>query len=141
MPDAPKKPCSICHRWFRPDPRVGTRQRACGQAECQVRHRRKMQAAWRARNPDYFVARRMQERSMQDQPPETLRLPAPLSRLPWDVAQSEFGVQGADFLGVMGTVLLHAAQFEFKAYPLDSKHVVGTPPICALSTRSNRSGY
>jgi len=140
MTDAAKKPCSICHRWFRPDPRVGTRQRACGQAECQARHRRKMQAAWRRRNPDYFVARRMQERSMRDQPPETLRLPAPLSHLPWDVAQSEFGVQGADFLGVMGTVLLHAAQFEFKAHPPDSKHVAGTlPPSVAQSEISSQT--
>ena len=128
MPDAQKKPCSICRRWFRPDPRVGKRQRACGQADCQAVHRRKMQAAWRRRNPDYFVARRMQERGTQEQPPEPLRLPSPLSRLPWDVAQSEFGVQGADFLGVMGKVLLRPAQSEFWAYPLDSKQVVGTLP-------------
>jgi len=35
-------------------------------------------------------------------PPEPLRLPPPLSQLPWDIAQSEFGVKGADFIGVMG---------------------------------------
>lgn len=87
-----------------------------------------MQAAWRARHPDYFVARRMQQRSLLDQPPEPLRWPAPLSRLPWDLAQDQFGVQGADFLGVMGTLLLHAAQFQFRAYSLDSKQVVGTLP-------------
>ena len=128
MPDARKKPCSICRCWFRPDPRVGQRQRACGQADCQALHRRKMQAAWRARHPDYFVARRMQQRSLLDQPPEPLRLPAPLNRLPWDLAQDQFGVQGTDFLGVMGTLLLHAAQFQFRAYPLDSKQVAGTLP-------------
>src|ERR1700757_5008647 len=121
-------------RNVRPDPRVGKRQRACGQADCQAVHRRKMQAAWRRRNPDYFVARRMQERGTQEQPPEPLRLPSPLSRLPWDVAQSEFGVQGADFLGVMGKVLLRPAQTEFWAYPLDSKQVAGTlPPPLAQS--------
>jgi hypothetical protein len=52
----------------------------------------------------------MQERSTEKQHPEPLRLPPPLSRLPWDLAQDQFGVQGADFLGVMGKVLLHAAQ-------------------------------
>jgi hypothetical protein len=131
MPDAQKKPCSICRRWFRPDPRVGKRQRACGRADCQAVHRRKMQKAWRARNPDYFLARRMQERGKEKQPPEPLRLPMPLNRLPWDVAQDEFGVQGADFLGVMGKVLLQAAQFEFRADPVDSKQVAGTLPLCA----------
>ena len=36
----------------------------------------------------------------------------PLSRLPWDLAQDEFGVKGADFIGVMGTLLQGAAQDE-----------------------------
>ena len=115
MPDVQKKPCTICRRWFRPDGRIGKRQRACGRADCQAVHRRKMQAVWRARNPDYFIARRLQERSGEKQGPEPLCFLAPLSRLPWDVAQSEFGVQGADFLGIMGKVLLRSAQFGFRA--------------------------
>jgi hypothetical protein len=126
MPDAQKKPCSICHRWFRPDVRVGKRQRACGRADCQAAHRRKMQAVWRARNPEYFIAHRLQERSCEKQRPEPLRLPAPLSRLPWDVAQDEFGVQGADFLGVMGKVLFRAAQFQFRGHVVESKDLSGT---------------
>jgi hypothetical protein len=121
MPEACKRPCCICRQWFRPDPRVGARQRTCGQRECQEGRRRRMQAAWRARSTDYFIARRIQAREVLRQPPEPLRLPPPLSRLPWDIAQSEFGVKGADFIGVMGTLLLRAAQSEFRAYPLDSK--------------------
>ncbi len=128
MPDARKRPCTICRRWFRPDPRVGTRQRACGQADCQAARRQQTQAAWRARNPDYFIARRMQARSTLSQPPEPLRLTSPLNRLPWDLAQDQFGVQGADFLGVMGTVLLGVAQDQSKAYPTDSRTVASTLP-------------
>jgi len=131
MPDARKKPCSICHRWFRPDARVGKRQRACGRADCQAAHRRKMQAVWRARNPDYFLAHRLQKRSSEKQRAEPLRLPGPLNRLPWDVAQDEFGVQGADFLGVMGKVLLRAAQFEFRGHGADSKELAGILPPAA----------
>ena len=131
MPDARKRPCSICRRWFRPDPRVGSRQRACSKADCQEVRRQQTQAAWRVRNPDYFVARRMQARSTLEQTPEPLRLPSPLSQLPWDLAQDQFGVQGADFLGVMGTLLLHAAQDQFKAYPPDSRAVAGTLPRSA----------
>ena len=84
------------------------------------------QKSWRDRNQDYFIARRIQERGKQDQSPEPLRLPPPLSRLPWDIAQDEFGVKGADFIGVFGTVLLRAAQDQFKAYPSDSKGPVDT---------------
>ena len=120
MPDTRKRPCCICRHWFRPDPRVGLRQRACRQAECQAARRQQTQAAWRARNPDYFVARRMQDRAARPQPPEPLRLPAPLGQLPWDIAQDEFGVKGADFIGVMGSLLLHAAQDPFKAYHVDA---------------------
>jgi hypothetical protein len=80
------------------------------------------------RNADYFAARRMQARKTGAQPPIPLRLRPPLNRLPWDLAQDEFGVQGTDFLGVMGTLLLGAAQDEFKAYRTDSKGLAGTLP-------------
>ena len=119
MPDAPKKPCCICRRWFRPDPRVGLRQQACREPDCQVARRKKKQKAWRKRNPDYFIARRIQDRSGQDRPPESLRLPPPLSQLPWDVAQSQFGTEGADFIGIMGTLLLRSAQSQFRAYVIE----------------------
>jgi len=128
MPDTRKRPCCICRHWFRPDPRVGTRQRACRQVECQVARRRQTQAAWRRRNPDYFLARRIQDRGNLPQPPEPLRLAAPLSQLPWDIAQDEFGVKGADFIGVMGALLLQATQDRFRAYRVDSKAVPDTLP-------------
>jgi len=121
MPVARKRPCCICHSWFRPDNRVGSRQRACGKPACQALRRRKKQAAWRARNPDYFAGLRIQARGACDEPPEPLRLPAPLNRLPWDIAQSEFGVQGADFIGIMGALLLHPVQSQLKTYRVDSK--------------------
>jgi hypothetical protein len=55
-----------------------------------------------------------------------LRLPAPLWRLPWDLAQDEFKVQGADFIGVMGTLVLRAAQDQLKAHVVDCARVAGT---------------
>jgi hypothetical protein len=76
----------------------------------------------------------MQARSTLSPPPKPVRLPLPLNRLPWDLAQERFGVQGADFLGGMGKVLLIAAQLEFKAYRVDSKVVVRPlPPLAAQS--------
>src|SRR5260370_1263461 len=73
MPAARKRPCCICHRWFRPDNRVGSRQHACSKRACQGLRRRKRQAAWRARNPDYFRGRRIQARGASEQPPERHR--------------------------------------------------------------------
>jgi len=115
----PKRPCCICRRWFRPDPRIGSRQRACRKPDCQAVRRLQTQKSWRDRNPDYFIARRIQERGQQDQPPEPLRLPPPLSQLPWDIAQDEFGVKGTDFIGILGTVLLRVAQDQFRAYVIE----------------------
>jgi hypothetical protein len=156
MPSRRTRPCCICHRWFFPDNRVGGRQRTCGRPECRQQRRRKMQSAWRARNPDYFTARRLQARMVPEEPldlpaqpgrfsppapsssptssppkfsrpptwsrpPAPLRLPAPLNQLPWDIAQSAFGVQGADFLGVMAGLVLRSTQFQIAAYRVDSK--------------------
>lgn len=120
MPAVRKRPCCVCRRWFRPDNRVGSRQRACSKPGCQALRRRKRQAAWRARNPDYFAGRRIEARMAVDPAPPPLRLPPPLNRLPWDIAQSEFGVQGADFIGVMGALLLRSAQSQFDPYRIDS---------------------
>ena len=105
MPDAWKKPCRICQRWFYPDPRVGDRQRACAKAECQAVRRQKTQAGWRHQNPGYAAAYRIDERHRQSDP-ERLRVPAPLNKLPWDVAKDQFGGKGADFIGVTCTLLL-----------------------------------
>jgi hypothetical protein len=49
-----------------------------------------------------------------------LRLPHPLSNLPWDIAQDEFGLKGADFIGAMGAVLLQAAKNQLKGQAVDS---------------------
>ncbi len=135
MPDAPKKPCCICRRWFRPDPRIGLRQRACRKPDCQIARRRKKQKKWRERHPDYFIARRILDRGKADRPPEPLRLPPPLSRLPWDIAQDEFGVKATDFIGVLGTLLLRGAQSQFEAYLTDSARLSGTLPLAPAQSQ------
>lgn len=134
-----KRPCSICKRWFYPDPRVGARQQACSDPACQVARRKKTQAKWRATNPDYAIGRRLtvrhakhaatsqqkppaQEAPAQQKPP-TPRLPAPLDQLPWDVAQDQFGAQGADFMKEFGRLLVRSGQDrkdQMRAQVLDS---------------------
>jgi hypothetical protein len=119
-----KRPCRICRRWFVPDRRVGGRQRACSAPTCQTARRARTQASWRRRNPDYFIAHRMQRRRLEGEEAKgavlPLVLPPPLSQLPWDVAQEAFGLTGTDFLSHLGRVLLVAAQDQKAGQVIDS---------------------
>lgn len=123
-----KRPCCICRRWFVPDRRVGRRQRACSASACQIARRARTQVSWRRRNPDYFIAHRVQRRRLRADETQggvlPLVLPPPLSQLPWDLAQEEFGVAGTDFLGHLGRVLLGAAQDQKAVQVIDS---IGEP--------------
>jgi hypothetical protein len=141
MPDVPKnprkksrkRPCSICRRWLVPDARVGARQRACGQAECQAARRVQTQAGWRARNRDYCMARRILARkALSPVTPEPLRLPPPLEKLPWDLAQAQFGVAGADFIGLMGALILRSTQDQRRLQGFDSTAVPPQLPLPAV---------
>ena len=135
MPETRKRPCTICRRWFRPNPRVGERQRACGKTDCQKARRQKTQADWRRRNPDYATACRLQQRAVKTDPAaEPLRMAAPLNQLPWDVAKDQFGAQGADFLGVLGALLLRTTKDQFRTYIADSAGLADTLPASAQKT-------
>jgi hypothetical protein len=138
MPEARKRPCRICRRWFQPDPRVGGRQRACGKPECQTARRRKTQASWRDHNPGYGIAWRIDQRAVQTSPPEPLRLPAPLNQLPWNVAKDQFGVQGADFIGVMGALIVRAAKDQIRPYLIDP---TGLPSALPPPPQKTSSGF
>lgn len=52
-----RRRCEFCRELFRPDPRVGARQRACSTAGCQRDRRRASQEAWLATDPEYFRRR------------------------------------------------------------------------------------
>jgi hypothetical protein len=125
-----KRPCRICRRWFVPDRRVGRRQRACSATACQIARRARTQSSWRRRNPDYFIAHRVQRRRLQADQAAVLPLvlPPPLSQLPWDLAQEEFGVAGTDFLGHLGRVLLVAAQDQKAGQVIDLPGETGRLP-------------
>jgi hypothetical protein len=57
-----------------------------------------------------------------------------LNQLPWEIAQSEFGPQGADFIGVMAGLLLHETQSKIAAYRVEIMAVTEKlQPACAQS--------
>lgn len=134
-----KRPCMICRRWFYPDRRIGARQRACSERSCQVARRARTQASWRRRNPDYFTARRLQLRRVSQGEGailEPLQLPPPLSHLPWDIAQDEFGSVGTDFLGHLGRVLLRSGQDQRRVQVPVSIDEIGRLPLGAAQDES-----
>jgi hypothetical protein len=103
-----QKPCSICRHWFVPDVHVGARQRVCSAPACQDERQQRNVAAWVRRHPEDAVRRRLaarRRRAAKGEAVDPLVVPAPLSKLPWDVAQKQFEVQGADFLAYFGKVL------------------------------------
>ena len=52
-----QKRCICCGRYFRPDNRVGDRQKSCKKTECQNKRRKIQQKKWRKANPEYFQGR------------------------------------------------------------------------------------
>lgn len=102
--------------------------------------RKKTQSQWRAQNADYAIAWRIQQRarSSSTAPP---RMPAPLSRLPWDLAKDEFGGQGADFLGAFGRLLVLVAKDERRAQePEIPTESGGLPRVVAKAEIGRVSG-
>lgn len=100
-----------------PDPRVGSRQRTCGSSECRrVRHRR-ADRAWHARHPDYDRGRRWQKKLAEAARKEAAERPeeAPLSGLPWDVAQDAMGLEVVVIIMELAKVLVRHAQDERRA--------------------------
>lgn len=45
-----KRPCRICHKWFTPHPRLGDRQKTCGNQECMRKWHIVKCAEWNRKN-------------------------------------------------------------------------------------------
>ena len=86
-----KRPCCICRRWFQPDPRVGRRQRTCGNEQCQRELHRKNCCRWHLENPDYDRETRLRDRLKRGK--ETGPYADPTQGLNWQVARDEIGLQ------------------------------------------------
>jgi hypothetical protein len=144
-----KKPCSICRKWFTPDRRIGARQRTCSK-RCSEERRRRKQAEWRRRNPEYFKARWLKERSRRaeeadrataealkeikagrEPPPDesrprrpsAIRVGGELGRLPWEAVQSEIGLEVTDFIAVVARLLIRLMQSEMGVQIAENKRV------------------
>jgi hypothetical protein len=91
--------CRYCWKLYRPDGRLGDRQKTCGARECRRQRHRDTDRSWHQRHPDYDTERRL--RALKElieattDPSEVVRRePDPGRRLPADVVQDAIGVQG-----------------------------------------------
>jgi hypothetical protein len=106
-----KKPCGICRRWFKPDPRAGSRQRVCSAEVCQAERRRRNAAAWRERNAEELEADRLRA-GLQAKPPptEAVATAAPLSRLSPRAVRIAVGLKTEVVIAEYAKVVLAAQQ-------------------------------
>jgi len=65
-----KRPCRICRRFFRANPRLGMRQKTCGRPACKQAWNRKLCAARRKREREREREDRLRDR-LQDVPRES----------------------------------------------------------------------
>jgi hypothetical protein len=68
-----KPVCCICSRPFVPHPKVGERQKICNRPECRKAHKKKNNAEWRRKNPEYFKNDYHRIKVWRDQHPDYLR--------------------------------------------------------------------
>lgn len=57
MREVQQKRCAYCGRYFKPDPRVGDRQKSCKDNKCQAKRKKEGQKKWLEDNPGYFKGR------------------------------------------------------------------------------------
>lgn len=151
-----KRPCSVCRRWFLPDRRVGARQRTCSH-DCGAVLRQRTQAAWRGHNPDYWTARRVEAQvaKAEDAPSDArqggssggdaprgggLRFrppPAEVARVPWELVQDEFGVQGCVLIALILRLALRRPQDEMRHHPQETKGDSRRHPVACAQDESD----
>jgi hypothetical protein len=88
-----KRPCRICRRWFRPNPKLKDRQKTCADSQCQREWHRLKCAQWNRSNGEYFkanyLAKKIETTSTGVSPPRSRNK----SGLPLEYVQEVIGVQ------------------------------------------------
>lgn len=121
-----KRPCRVCRRWFRPDPRVGDNQMTCGDPQCKNEWHRRKCAEWHRRNREYFKGNYLRSKILaadkcnQKGTPEDVEIPRIRFRLglPWQEIQEAMGLKQLVIIEYIIQVLMKRFQEVIKAQPL-----------------------
>jgi len=106
-----KRPCRICHLWFRPNARLKDRQKTCGAPRCKREWHRKKCSQWNNKHPEYFKANYLQGKigALPQSPafsdkstPPIHSPPPPKSRMKMNIPRQEIQeVMGAQHFVIM----------------------------------------
>jgi len=104
-----KRPCRVCKRWFKPDARLGDRQKTCGDAACKREWHRRKCAEWNDKNSEYAKVNVLQRRieAAKSRPASS---GGPRSLLPQRYAKEVIEVQLVVILEYLGQQLLRRLQ-------------------------------
>ena len=108
---AGNRPCGVCGKWFRSNPRQGKRQQTCGSPGCRRERHRRACAKWHRKNPDYDQHTRLVNRLVMDGPPDQRGLQTnPLNKINWTLARGEIGLKVSVLVEEIAKVLLQLAR-------------------------------
>ena len=122
-----RRRCELCNELFTPDPRVGKRQRACGQPTCQRERHRQACKAWRERERESEQAERLRR-----------RLGAPEGELRLGVVQDECGLIIKVVLEESLRLFSEGSRDEFRTKQVDQRRE--SLRLVARPTRDEREG-
>jgi hypothetical protein len=122
-----KRPCRVCKRWFKPDARLGDRQKTCGDAACKREWHRRKCAEWNEKNSEYAKANVLHRKI------EAAKKPASSggsrSLLPLGYAKEVIEIQLAVMLEYLGQQLLRRLQEVIKRQAaVNKRQSVRLPP-------------
>ncbi len=115
-----KRPCRVCKRWFKPDARLGDRQKTCGDAACKREWHRRKCAEWNEKNSEYAKANGLQRKieAAKNQQPSS---GGPRDLLPLGYAKEVIEVQLVVIIEYLGQQLLRRLQEVIKRQVLVNK--------------------
>ena len=124
-----KRPCKVCRRWFRPNPRVGDAQMTCGRPECKRQWHRKKCAEWNRKNREYFKEIYLNHKILaasakSENPVNQQKAASKTTRtrfnvgLPWQEIQEVMGVKQLVIIEYVIHLLLRAFKEPIKAQPI-----------------------
>jgi len=122
-----KRPCRVCKRWFKPDARLGDRQRTCGDASCKREWHRRKCAEWNEKNSEYAKANALHRKieAAKNQPASS---GGSRSLLPQRYAKELIEVQFVVILEYLGQQLLRRLQEVIKRQAVVNKWQSGRLP-------------
>lgn len=124
-----KRPCRVCRRWFRPNPRVGDVQMTCGMPKCKREWHRKKCAEWNRENREYFKEIYLNNKILAasaktENPDNQQKVKGKTTRtrfnvgLPWQEIQEVMGVKQLVIIEYIIHLLLRSFKEPIKAQPI-----------------------